>query len=210
MTYNDVYRRIFWQVQSIRPDNIKQRVARRTSSGPFDTGFAGFDAVSLSIFFTAVNPAVYLPQSERLPDRVTEVFACKHRSPKAGLVAREMWRRPHPPPPPPPVLAILARPAKITPMSTVTVNISLTDDLKAFVDTRIKARGYKSTSEYMRDLVRRDEERVKEEQAKVERFRALIQEGLDSPIDPRPWEEIRAGWLEKIDTARTTQSQKTT
>jgi len=95
-------------------------------------------------------------------------------------------------------------------MSTVTVNISLTDDQKAFVDTRIKARGYSSTSEYMRDLVRRDEERVKEEQAKEARFRALIQEGLDSPIDPRPWEEIRAGWLEKIDTARTTQSQKTT
>ncbi len=104
-----------------------------------------------------------------------------------------------------PILAILAKPVKITPMSTVTVNISLTDDLKAFVDTRIKARGYKSTSEYMRDLVRRDEERVKEE-----RFSALIQEGLDSPIDPRPWEEIRAGWLKKIDTARTTQSRKTT
>lgn len=90
-------------------------------------------------------------------------------------------------------------------MSTVTVNISLTDDLKAFVDTRIKARGYSSTSEYVRDLVRRDEERVKEE-----RLRALIQEGLDSPIDPRPWEEIRSGWLKKIDTARTTQSRKTT
>lgn len=103
------------------------------------------------------------------------------------------------------ILAILAKPAKITRMSTVTVNISLTDDQKAFVDTRIKARGYSSTSEYMRDLVRRDEECVKEE-----RFRALIQEGLDSPIDPRPWEEIRAGWLKKIDTARATHSRKTT
>lgn len=112
--------------------------------------------------------------------------------------------------PPAPTLAIPAKPVKITPMSTVTVNTSLTDDLKAFVDTRIKARGYSSTSEYVRDLVRRDEERVKEEQAKEERFRALIQEGLDSPIDPRPWEEIRSGWLNKIDTARTTQSRKTT
>ena len=87
-------------------------------------------------------------------------------------------------------------------MTTVTMNISLTDDLKAFVDQRIKTRGYSSTSEYMRDLVRRDEERAKEE-----RFKALIEEGLDSPLDPRPWEEIRAGWVSKIDTARAHQTQ---
>ena len=54
-------------------------------------------------------------------------------------------------------------------MTTVTMNISLTEDLKSFVDGRIKARGYSSTSEYVRDLVRRDEERAKEE-----RFKALI------------------------------------
>ncbi len=89
------------------------------------------------------------------------------------------------------------------------MNISLTEDLKAFVDARIKARGYSSTSEYMRDLVRRDEERAGEEIAKEEQFRALIQEGLDSPLDPRPWDEIRTGWLEEIKTARTNQARKT-
>mgnify|MGYP003620143152 FL=1 len=77
------------------------------------------------------------------------------------------------------------------------MNISLTDDLKAFVDARIKARGYSSASEYVRDLVRRDEERAAEE-----RFKALIQEGLDSPIDPRSWEEHRAELQARIDTAR--------
>lgn len=82
-------------------------------------------------------------------------------------------------------------------MSTVTMNISLTDDLKAFVDGRIKARGYSSTSEYMRDLVRRDEERAQEE-----RLKALIEEGLASPIDPRPWDEIRSEWMAKISKAR--------
>lgn len=59
------------------------------------------------------------------------------------------------------------------------MNISLTEDLKSFVDSRIKARGYSSGSEYMRDLVRRDEERLKEE-----RFKRLIQEGLESPMLP--------------------------
>ena len=83
------------------------------------------------------------------------------------------------------------------------MNISLSDDLKAFVDGRIKARGYSSASEYMRDLVRRDEERAKEE-----RFKALIQQGVDSPIDPRPWDEISATWGRKIVSARNASARK--
>ena len=81
------------------------------------------------------------------------------------------------------------------------MNISLSDDLKAFVDARIKARGYSSASEYVRDLLRRDEERAAEE-----RFKALIQEGLDSPIDPRSWDELREGWSARINAARTAKS----
>jgi len=87
-------------------------------------------------------------------------------------------------------------------MSTVTMNISLNDDLKAFVDSRIKTRGYSSTSEYVRDLVRRDEERAKEK-----RFKALIQDGLDSGPG-RPWDEIRAGFLTDIGAAKATAAPK--
>ncbi|MEY4884331.1 MAG: hypothetical protein RIS34_2185 [Pseudomonadota bacterium] len=101
------------------------------------------------------------------------------------------------------LLAIFANRAKIEAMTTVTMNISLTDDLKAFVDTCVKTRGYSSSSEYVRDLLRRDEEHQKEEQ-----FKALIQAGLDSPIDPRPWEEIREEWSKKINTARAVQARK--
>ncbi len=77
------------------------------------------------------------------------------------------------------------------------MNISLTDDLKSFVDARIQARGFSSTSEYMRDLVRRDEERASEE-----RFKALIQAGLDSGSDPRSWDELREEWTGRIEAAR--------
>ena len=84
------------------------------------------------------------------------------------------------------------------------MNISLTDDLKAFVDSRIKARGYSSASEYMRDLVRRDEERASEE-----RFKGLIQAGLDSPLDPRSWEEHRAEMSARIESARQAQRHRT-
>ena len=81
-------------------------------------------------------------------------------------------------------------------MTTVTMNISLTDDLKAFVDTRVKSRGYSSSSEYVRDLLRRDEERANEE-----RFKALIQAGLDSGPG-RPWAEHKRKLRARIDSAR--------
>ena len=68
-------------------------------------------------------------------------------------------------------------------MTTVTMNISLTDDLKAFVDTRVKSRGYSSSSEYVRDLLRRDEEKLKEEH-----FQKLIQDGLESPLLPESFD----------------------
>jgi antitoxin ParD1/3/4 len=53
-----------------------------------------------------------------------------------------------------------------------TMNISLPDDMKAFVDQQVQSRGYMSSSEYIRDLLRNEKE--------VADFRALIQEGLDS------------------------------
>ena len=69
------------------------------------------------------------------------------------------------------------------------MNISLTEDLKAFVDTRVKSRGYSSSSEYVRDLLRRDEERANEE-----RFKALIEEGIQSEF-AGDWDELRVTFL---------------
>ncbi len=40
-----------------------------------------------------------------------------------------------------------------------TMNISLPDELKAYVDQRIRAEGFGSNSEYMRELIRRDRDR---------------------------------------------------
>ncbi|HEY5579823.1 MAG TPA: type II toxin-antitoxin system ParD family antitoxin [Rhodoferax sp.] len=86
-------------------------------------------------------------------------------------------------------------------MSTVTMNISLTDDLKAFVDGRIKARGYSSASEYVRDLLRRDEERASEE-----RFKALLEDGMQSG-SAGDWDELRKDFLaESGVTIETTRS----
>lgn len=69
------------------------------------------------------------------------------------------------------------------------MNISLPDTLKAFIDARVKARGYGSHSEYLRDLVRKDELEAAKDQ-----MRALVMEGLTSPPG-RPWAEIKADLL---------------
>ena len=41
-----------------------------------------------------------------------------------------------------------------------TMNISLPDTLKAFVDEQVAQRGYGTSSEYVRELIRRDQDRV--------------------------------------------------
>lgn len=56
-----------------------------------------------------------------------------------------------------------------------TMNVSLPDQLKAYVDARVDAGTYQSSSEYVRELIRRDQE--------VQQFRGLIAEGLQSPIE---------------------------
>jgi antitoxin ParD1/3/4 len=41
-----------------------------------------------------------------------------------------------------------------------TMNISLPDSLKAFVDEQVSQRGYGTSSEYVRELIRRDQDRL--------------------------------------------------
>jgi antitoxin ParD1/3/4 len=41
-----------------------------------------------------------------------------------------------------------------------TMNISLPDGLKAFVDEQVDARGFGSSSEYVRELIRKDQEKA--------------------------------------------------
>ncbi|MDE2594603.1 MAG: type II toxin-antitoxin system ParD family antitoxin [Burkholderiales bacterium] len=41
-----------------------------------------------------------------------------------------------------------------------TMNISLPDALKAFVDEQVSQRGYGTSSEYVRELIRKDQDRL--------------------------------------------------
>lgn len=53
-----------------------------------------------------------------------------------------------------------------------TMNISLPDPLREFVDEQVKQRGYGTSSEYVRDLIRKDQERT--------RLRGLLLDGAAS------------------------------
>lgn len=56
-----------------------------------------------------------------------------------------------------------------------TMNISLPGALKAFVAAEVDRRGFGSSSEYGRSLIRREQER--------EALRTLLVEGAASPVD---------------------------
>jgi antitoxin ParD1/3/4 len=60
-------------------------------------------------------------------------------------------------------------------MSKNTMSFALPEETRAYIDERVRAGHYGNTSEYLRELIRRDQV----EQAK-ERLRGLIEEGLRS------------------------------
>jgi len=53
------------------------------------------------------------------------------------------------------------------------MNISLPDSLKSFVDEQVSARGFGSSSEYVRELIRKDHDRLQ--------LRGLLLAGAGSP-----------------------------
>lgn len=58
-----------------------------------------------------------------------------------------------------------------------TMNISLPDSLKAFVDEQVSERGYGTSSEYVRELIRKDQDR--------QRLRELLLAGAaTAPASP--------------------------
>jgi antitoxin ParD1/3/4 len=78
-----------------------------------------------------------------------------------------------------------------------TMNISLPEAMKDFVDEQVGGGGYGSASEYVRELVRRDQK----ERAQ-NRLETLLLEGLESG-DPLPLNaEYRANLLRDLEARR--------
>jgi antitoxin ParD1/3/4 len=68
------------------------------------------------------------------------------------------------------------------------MNISLPEALKEFVDEQVASRGYGTSSEYVRELIRRDQERL--------HVRSLLLEGASSeragPADAAYFKRLRS------------------
>lgn len=81
-----------------------------------------------------------------------------------------------------------------------TMNISLPEPLKEFVDTQIASGRYSSVSEYVRALIRDDEKHKAEE-----RLEALLLEGLESEeakLSHSDFEDIRKEALAQLKARR--------
>jgi antitoxin ParD1/3/4 len=80
------------------------------------------------------------------------------------------------------------------------MNISLPEPLKQYVDGQISTGRYSSASEYVRELIRADEERKAEEQPE-----AKLPEGLQGEVTaftPDDWSAIRTEALAKVQARR--------
>lgn len=67
-----------------------------------------------------------------------------------------------------------------------TMNVSLPDQMKDWIENRINVGQYHNVSEYIRDLIRRDQA----DHEKTLAFRAAIDHGRSSGVDPRPFKAV--------------------
>ena len=67
-----------------------------------------------------------------------------------------------------------------------TMNISLPDPMKDWVNAQTETGRYSNASDYVRDLIRQDQERT----GKIEQLQRLIDEGLASGITNKSIDQI--------------------
>jgi antitoxin ParD1/3/4 len=79
-----------------------------------------------------------------------------------------------------------------------TMNVSLPDAMKAWVEAQSDTGRYANASDYVRDLIRRDQERL----AKLGDLQRLIDDGLASGVSDRSEEDIRRLGRERLAALR--------
>jgi antitoxin ParD1/3/4 len=81
------------------------------------------------------------------------------------------------------------------------MNVSLPEQLKTFVEERVEDGGYQTASEYVRDLIRQDQEKRR---ATEDRLEAMLLEGIRSleqgegvEATPEMWDAIKERFRNK-------------
>jgi antitoxin ParD1/3/4 len=77
------------------------------------------------------------------------------------------------------------------------INISLPEEMRIYIEEQVASGGYSTTSEYIRQLIRQDRQQKAEKQ-----LEQLLLEGLNSgeatPMSAKDWAEIRQVVTDKI------------
>jgi antitoxin ParD1/3/4 len=69
-----------------------------------------------------------------------------------------------------------------------TMNISLPDAMKTWAEQQAESGRYSNTSDYVRDLIRKDQDR----RQKIEQLQALVSAGIASGEGTRSMDELKA------------------
>lgn len=86
-----------------------------------------------------------------------------------------------------------------------TMNISLPDQLKEFVDDQVGSGRYSSVSEYVRDLIRDDERRKAQEKLET-MLMAGLQSGEPAEMTREDWADIRREALKQVEARKSRKS----
>lgn len=79
-----------------------------------------------------------------------------------------------------------------------TMNVSLPDPMKDWVEAQARSGRYSNASDYVRDLIRRDQERA----GKLAELQKLLTDGLESGVSDRTIDEVLKAAREQAKTAR--------
>jgi len=77
------------------------------------------------------------------------------------------------------------------------MNISVPESMKTFIEDEVSSGGYGTASEYVRELVR-DAKKQKEEERLEKLLLQALESGPASPMTKKDWEAIKQRGLERI------------
>jgi antitoxin ParD1/3/4 len=81
-----------------------------------------------------------------------------------------------------------------------TLNISLPETMRAFVEKEVAAGSYSTVSEYIRALIRAAQDQTAREEVEKKLLEALGEEARE--MGPQDWEQLRAGVRRAVETRR--------
>lgn len=71
------------------------------------------------------------------------------------------------------------------------MSVSLSDKMRGFIKSRVESGDYHNESEYIRDLVRRDQERLKDEDALIAELDAAEASGVSDRTIPDIMRDVK-------------------